>query len=105
MICWRILKENKKNKAIEFYNVFDCPDFLAGIVSALETKVGRGQIAEKVHTLAFSLFWEKEDWIVSLGGKKKMDAFAQLEANWEPFIDYVMRHKRNIIDYCEESVA
>ena len=108
-VCWRVIVHRGNSPKIEFYNVFHHGHFVEDICKALMNRIGREQISEKIRNSAQYYFWSKCEWEVVVSNwprqdiEEKLDAFTQLEANWEQFIDYVMKNKKTLVRWYKEN--
>ena len=108
-VCWRVIAHRGNSPKIEFYNVFHHGGFVDEVCKALMNRIGRGQISEKIQRSARYYFWSKCEWEVVVSNwprqdvEEKIDVFEQLEANWEQFIDYIMKNRKTLVRWYKEN--
>jgi hypothetical protein len=106
MLIWRVFIH--RNDKLEFYNIFNHYYFKERVAKILQQRIGRAQISEALKKIARYCFWSKceyevlvESWPPSKDFKSavKIDVYEQLEMNWDALIDYIIKNKREIIQW------
>ena len=108
---WLVFYEDFNRKCICEYNVFRHHAFFEACKKALK-KYGkdgdRDALEDEIRGSAMYFFWSKCEWEVIITGwpppkedsgfiEQKVDVYRQLRMNWEPFIDYVIAHKKDFL--------
>lgn len=105
-VCWRVIAARDKNE-IQFYNVFHHAAFCCEVAKTSMRRISRQQFSEMIKKYAHYYFCCKSEWeiVVSdwLGLEEKIDVYAQLEMNWEQFIDYILKNKKALIKWYKEN--
>lgn len=108
-VCWRVITARGNKNEIKFYNVFHHTAFSCEVAKALMCRIGRQQISEKIKRSAHYYFWCKCEWEVIVSDwtrqkmEEKIDVYAQLEMNWEQFIDYIIKNKKALVKWYKDS--
>lgn len=101
---WYVFVSDFNTKKIEIFNVFHSHTFLKGCRKSFKKyKLPEqyDELVESIRSDAMYSFWSKceyETVITELFGRdsfqaKKIDVYQQLMLNWEPFIEYTIKHK------------
>lgn len=103
MLIWRVIIH--RNDKLEFYNIFNHYYFKKRVAEILQQRIGRTQISEAIEKITRYCFKSKceyevlvESWPPSKVFKSavKIDVYEQLKMNWDTFIDYIIKNKREI---------
>ena len=96
MLIWRVIIH--RNDKLEFYNIFNHYYFKEQVA----------EISEAIGKIARYCFGSKceyevlvESWPPSrdFNSAVKIDVYEQLEMNWDALIDYIIKNKREIIQW------
>lgn len=104
MLEWYVYLEDVNKKRIIKYNVFHHYGFCQDLKSVIEKLKNKKDLSEKVNRLALYYFWSKCEYeilITSLINRsnfknEKIDVYDQLQLNWNTFVDYIWKNKKNI---------
>lgn len=108
-VSWKVIIIRGSQDIIKFYNVFHHADFIYDVCRALTERISREQISEKIMRSAQYYFWSKGEWEIIVSNwprqdvEEKIDVFDQLEANWDNFIDYIIKNRKPLIRWYKES--
>ena len=108
-MCWNVLAARGSQDKIEPYNVFHHAWFcerLAQILMERRHKIG---LFNEIKILARSCFWCRYEFEIIVSdwprqyNEEKIDAYTQLEMNWEQFINYIIKNKKTIVKWYKEN--
>lgn len=106
MLTWNVYVYNFNHKKIEVHNIFNHSLFVDDCRKARRKyKDNKELFSEAVRTSLMYYYWSKCEWEIQLASwpyheerdeMKKIDAFAQIEINWDRFIDYVWNNRKEL---------
>lgn len=101
---WYVYVSDFNKREIKTFNVFHSYNFLRGCKECFKKyklPQQRDELVNEIRSCASYSFWSKceyETVITDIFGRdgfqdKKIDVYQQLMLNWEPFIEYTIKHK------------
>lgn len=100
-LSWNVFLYDFNSKEIRAYNIFDHSGFAKDIEEILSLGLTREGFDSRLRKELLYYFWCKSEYEIILtpwiGDKveRKVDAYTQVEINWQQFSDYVWNHRNN----------
>ena len=97
-LSWKVLHYDFNSGEIVFYDILDHGAFLDDVREARRKCRDDAEFLEKVRGLLRYYFWSKCEYEIAVSGlfprkgeePAKIDAFDQVEANWDAFSTYLL---------------
>jgi hypothetical protein len=103
---WKVIRFNINRRKIESYNVFKHASFYREVAKICAGCPRKQVFAEELRRNAMYYFWSKCAWEVIISEwppappernvAEKIDVYDQLRMNWEHFVNYVWRHRKEL---------
>lgn len=94
MPTWNVCCADINTGEIRTFNIFEHSHFWDNCKKAYQKSGDKVVFAEKIQSELRYWFWSKFEWEIEVGClfrdiKRKVDVAAQVEMNWDRFVDYL----------------
>lgn len=102
---WNVYIYNINQKKIEPFNIFDHWRFVEDVKKDIKKYKNKDEFADKLKSELMYFFWSKAEYEIIIapwcGGDRgrdsiKIDVFDQVMMNWDVFVDYVWKNRKEI---------
>lgn len=104
---WNVCCADINTGEIRTFNIFDHSRFWDGCKSAYQKSGDKAVFAKKIRDELRYWFWSKFEWEIEVGClfrdiKRKVDVAAQVEMNFDRFVDYLWEWYTHTVRYYSE---
>ena len=102
---WLVYYYNINAREMHTFNIFDHCGFCKDVKKAAKEYKDKDEFAEQLRRELFYYFGSKAEWEIIIapwvGGDRekdsvKIDVYDQIMLNWDIFVDYVWKNKREL---------
>ena len=107
MPTWNVCCADINTGEIKTFNIFDHSSFWKSCQESYQKSGDKTVFAKKIQSELRYWFWSKFEWEIEVGClfkdiKRKVDVAAQVELNWDRFVDYLWDWYAHTMRYYSE---